>query len=91
MMWEETTNQSSHQLYTSSEDEWTYLSTDLQVNPLRIRIISQRIKVVIKQPDGSVRDILIKEYQGERVWSSKGKEGVYICKRLVGERSSCEV
>jgi hypothetical protein len=47
--------------------------------------------VVIKQPDGSVRDILIKEYPSERVWSSKGKEGSYICKRLAGERSSCEV
>jgi hypothetical protein len=47
--------------------------------------------VVIKQPDGSVRDILIKECPSERVWSSKGKEGVDICKRLVGERSGCEV
>jgi hypothetical protein len=47
--------------------------------------------VVIKQPDGSVRDILIKECPSERVWSSKGKEGLGICKRLVGERSSCEV
>jgi hypothetical protein len=90
-MWEETTNQSSRQLYTISRAEWTYLSTDLPVNPLRIRIISQRIKVVIKQPDGSVRDILIKECPSERVWSSNGKEGLGICKRLVRERSSCEV
>jgi len=57
MMWEEINDRSSHQLYTISISRVDLPFYWSPVNPLLIRIIPQRIKVVIKQPDGSVRDI----------------------------------
>ena len=47
MMWEEMNDRSSHQLYTISIPRVDLPFYRSPVNPLRIRIISQRIKVVI--------------------------------------------